>query len=162
MTEVKNNPPYRRGVGIMLLNKDKKVFVGQRVDKGHLIDNQAWQMPQGGIDSDEFPLEAAMREVREETGTNKVRLIAESQEWLTYDFPKPLQSALWGGRYLGQTQKWFLMEFLGEDKDIDLNSHHPEFIAWKWVSPEDLPSLIVEFKRDLYIQILKAFESYLN
>ena len=162
MTELENNPKYRRGVGVMLINKDKKVFVGKRVDNGRLVGGQHWQMPQGGIDSNEYPLEAAKREVREEIGTNKVRLIYECQEWLSYDFPEQLQSTLWGGRFLGQTQKWFLMEFLGEDKDIDLDVHHPEFVDWKWVAPEELPDLIVDFKRDIYIRVLSLFRPYLK
>jgi len=162
MTDQNNNPKYRRGVGIMLINKDKRVFVGKRVDNGRLVGDHHWQMPQGGIDSHEYPLDAAMRELREEIGTNKARVIAESEDWVSYEFPEVLQSTLWGGRFLGQTQMWFLMEFLGDDKDIDLDIHHAEFSEWKWVAPEELPDLIVGFKRDVYVQVIKAFAPFLK
>jgi len=150
---VTNKLRYRRGVGIMLLDAKGRVFVGRRIDTPG-----AWQMPQGGIDAGETPKEAARRELKEETGTNKAEIIAESKHWLRYDLPAPLHGIAWGGGYRGQEQKWFAMRFTGHDGDFDLNSHHPEFDAWKWVAASDLPSLIVPFKRALYEAVLEEFE----
>jgi putative (di)nucleoside polyphosphate hydrolase len=121
----------------------------------------AWQMPQGGIDADETPTEAASRELYEETGTDKAEIIAETRDWLCYDLPAPLAATSWGGRYRGQRQKWFLMRFLGEDIDIDLTRHEAEFDVWKWVDPAELPGLIVDFKRPVYIALLDKFRELL-
>ena len=140
---------YRRGVGIMLLNHQNEVFVGQRAD----AQGDAWQMPQGGIDDDEQPREAAFRELKEEIGTDKARIITESKTWLRYDLPPDLRQR-WDNRWRGQQQKWFVMRFQGVDADINVATEHPEFSAWKWVSIEHLPDLIVSFKRQLYLDLL--------
>jgi putative (di)nucleoside polyphosphate hydrolase len=144
---------YRRGVGIMLLNSDNRVFVGRRIDR----QDQAWQMPQGGVDPGETPRDAALRELKEEIGTNHAEIIAESEAWLRYDLPAGLGGKLWRGRYRGQEQKWFAMRFLGGDGDIDVNTHHPEFDDWQWVAPDRLVALIVPFKRALYRDIVAEF-----
>ena len=144
---------WRRGVGIMLVNARGRVFVGRRIDTP-----AAWQMPQGGIDDGETPAAAAFRELKEETGTDRAEIIAETPDWLRYELPAELQGKrIWGGFYRGQEQKWFLMRFLGRDADFDLDTHHPEFDAWKWVAPAELTALIVPFKRPLYEQVLAAF-----
>ncbi|MBT3788711.1 MAG: RNA pyrophosphohydrolase [Alphaproteobacteria bacterium] len=151
--------PYRPCAGIMLVNKDGKVFVGSRVD----MPSDAWQMPQGGIDEGEQPEQAALRELYEETGVpaDKARVVAKSADWIPYDLPADMIPRLWGGRYRGQTQMWFLIEFLGTDDDIDLDVHHREFGEWQWADPEQLPDLIVKFKSDLYRRILAEFRPWL-
>jgi putative (di)nucleoside polyphosphate hydrolase len=148
---------WRRGVGIMLLDRKGRVFVGRRIDTP-----DAWQMPQGGIDPGEDPRAAARRELKEEIGTDRAEFIAETGAWLRYELPPELQRRkLWGGRYRGQEQKWFAMRFLGSDADIDLATHHPEFDAWKWAPAADLPALIVPFKRALYQAVLTEFRDIL-
>jgi putative (di)nucleoside polyphosphate hydrolase len=144
---------YRRGVGIMLLNRDRLVFVGRRIDRAE----EAWQMPQGGIDAGETPPEAAFRELGEETGTAKAEIIAETPGWLRYELPPELRGKIWRGRYRGQEQKWFAMRFLGDDEDFDLAAHHAEFNAWRWVAHDRLEALVVPFKRELYREVLRAF-----
>ena len=150
---------YRRGVGVMLLNKDGKVFVGARIDNT----DEAWQMPQGGIDKGEEPWTTALRELEEETGIapHLVERIAECPERLKYDLPKELRGKLWGGKWKGQDQDWYLARFLGEDSDVDIATQHPEFREWKWIEPDQLPDLIVPFKRELYRQLLREFSDYL-
>ena len=150
---------YRRGTGIMLLNRDGKVFVAARIDNPE----DAWQMPQGGIDEDEEPWPAALRELEEETGIRPdlVDKIAEHPEYPRYDLPDAWRGKLWRGKYKGQAQVWFLARFLGSDSDVNLNTHHPEFRAWKWVDPRQLPDLIVPFKRDLYRRLLEDFAEHL-
>ncbi len=153
-------PPagYRRGVGIMLLNAANRVFVGRRIDTP-----DAWQMPQGGIDAGETPRAAARRELKEEVGTDRAEIIAETAGWLRYELPPALQNReLWGGRYRGQEQKWFAMRFTGTDAEIDLATHHPEFDAWKWVGADELLRLIVPFKRALYQAVIAEFEALLR
>lgn len=145
--------PYRKGVGVMMVNGDGRVFVARRID----TPSQAWQMPQGGIDEGETPREAAMRELHEEIGTNKAEIVAESKKWLTYDLPAALVPKIWGGRYRGQTQKWFLLRFMGSDSDIDIETEHPEFLDWKWAQVASLPKLIVPFKRQLYKDLVAEF-----
>jgi putative (di)nucleoside polyphosphate hydrolase len=145
--------PYRPCVGIMLLNKQGEVFVAKRIDSTA----EAWQMPQGGVDEGEDVEVAALRELEEEIGTNKVAIIAQSRDWLHYDLPTDLVPKLWGGKYRGQTQKWFVMRFLGQDSDINIETAHPEFSEWKWVARESLPDLIVPFKRDLYARLVEEF-----
>jgi len=151
-------PRYRRGVGIMLLNKRNEVFVAQR----HDFSTDAWQMPQGGIDKGERPREAALRELKEETGTDKAEFLAEAKRWLSYDFPPELRARFRHGRFAGQRQLWFAMRFTGKDSDIDLETEHPEFKAWKWVAPKELPRLIVPFKRQVYIDVLEEFRELLE
>jgi putative (di)nucleoside polyphosphate hydrolase len=147
---------YRAGVGIMLMNAAGRIFVGRRIDMPGL---PAWQMPQGGIDPGESPRQAALRELKEEIGTDKAEILAESREWRHYDIPAEIACRLWGGRYRGQRQKWFLMRFTGSDADIDLATSHPEFDAWQWVGLDDLPRLIVPFKRPLYLAVLAEFRA---
>jgi putative (di)nucleoside polyphosphate hydrolase len=146
-------PFYRPGVGIMLMNRDGLVFVGRRIDMPAGL--AAWQMPQGGIDPGETPRQAALRELREEVGTDKVEILGETRGWLHYDLPAELAGNPWAGRYRGQRQKWFAMRFTGDDSDIDPAADgHPEFDAWEWVAAERLPELVVPFKRRLYVAVL--------
>lgn len=146
---------YRPGVGILLLNVHGEVFVGRRTD----VKDDAWQMPQGGIDEGESPQEAALRELKEEIGTDKAVLIAESRHWFQYDVPQELARRKWDDRWKGQTQKWLVMLFNGTDSDISLSSVHPEFDAWRWVSVKDLPELAVSFKRQLYVDVIGEFST---
>jgi putative (di)nucleoside polyphosphate hydrolase len=150
-------PGYRPGVGILLVSQEGRVFVGRRIDVKEVA---AWQMPQGGIDPGESPREAALRELKEEIGTDKAEILAESGRWRSYDIPGAIAGALWGGRYRGQRQKWFAMRFIGCDADIDLATEHPEFDAWQWAAPDDLPRLIVPFKRPLYLDVLEEFRAH--
>lgn len=160
--EPENRPyaalPYRPGVGIFLLNAAGEVFVAQRIDTRQ----EAWQMPQGGIDDGETPRQAALREMAEEIGTNKAEILAESRHWLSYDLPPELVSKVWKGRYRGQKQKWFALRFLGEDSDIDLATPDPEFLSWRWLAADRLPDLIVPFKRTLYRDVLAEFADLLR
>lgn len=144
--------PYRQGVGIVLIDSRGRVFVGQRSDT-----KNAWQMPQGGIDKGETPREAALRELKEETGTDKARIVGVTRSWLRYDLPADLQAKVWKGKYRGQEQKWFLMRFTGRDEDIDLAAHTPEFDTWKWLPFKQLPRVIVGFKREIYKQVVAYF-----
>jgi putative (di)nucleoside polyphosphate hydrolase len=147
--------PYRRGVGIALFNRQGQVFTAQRIDT-----QGAWQMPQGGIDRDEDPWPAALRELKEEIGTAKAERLGET-DWLRYDLPPDLVGHAWHGKYRGQEQKWFAARFLGTDGDIDLAADkHPEFDAWQWRDLDTLPVLIVPFKRSLYEQVAAAFAEF--
>ena len=147
--------PYRPCVGVMVLNREGLVFVGRRIFADL---DEAWQMPQGGIDAGEDVREAALRELEEETGIRNVRVLAEAEEWFTYDLPAEAIGVALKGKFRGQRQKWFAVRFLGEDGDIDLNAHRPpEFDAFRWVSIDDLPGLIVPFKRDVYGKVVAAF-----
>ncbi|KQT32413.1 RNA pyrophosphohydrolase [Sphingomonas sp. Leaf412] len=152
--------PYRPCAGIMLLNREGRVFVGQRID----TTLEAWQMPQGGIDPGEDARAAALRELGEETGIapDKVSFVAEAVEELVYDLPPELIGTVWKGKYRGQRQRWFLFRFDGEDSDIRIDTAHPEFRAWRWVAPHELPDVIVPFKRRLYEQVLAAFGEHLD
>jgi putative (di)nucleoside polyphosphate hydrolase len=152
-------PFYRPAVGIMLVNPAGLAFIGRRIDMPAGL--AAWQMPQGGIDPGESPREAAFRELKEEVGTDKAEILAETQGWLHYDLPTDIASRMWSGRWRGQRQKWFLMRFTGEDADINPATEHPEFDAWEWVEPERLPELIVPFKRQLYRELLAEFRPHL-
>jgi len=158
MTLHKSGLPYRAGVGIMLLDADNRIFVGQRLDSKL----EAWQMPQGGIDPGEEPLDTAFRELAEETGITKAALLAEAREWLTYDLPDDLIGTIWKGRYAGQRQKWFAMRFTGTDADVNIATDHPEFRAWRWSTVDELAQLIVPFKRDLYEAVLAEFAPLLS
>jgi putative (di)nucleoside polyphosphate hydrolase len=151
--------PYRPGAGIMLLNREGKVFVAQRLDSP----TGAWQMPQGGLDEGEDPEQGALRELEEETGISrgKVEILARCAEPLTYELPDELLGKLWKGKWRGQRQHWFLMRFLGSDEDVDIATEHPEFRAWKWADPHDLPAIIVPFKKQLYEDVLAAFKYWL-
>lgn len=152
--------PYRACVGIMLLNKEGRVFVGQRLDNPE----PAWQMPQGGIDKGEAPLAAALRELGEETGIapHLVELVAEAPDWMTYDLPRELIPRMWKGRYRGQKQRWFLLRFSGRDDEINIKTAHPEFREWTWLEARELPERIVPFKRETYRAVLAAFAPYLS
>jgi len=150
--------PYRRGTGIMLVNGDGKIFVAARIDNPE----DAWQMPQGGLDDGEDAWAGALRELEEETGISPrlVERIAQCPQRLRYELPDDLKAEKWGGRFRGQAQDWFLARFLGTDEDVNLDTDHPEFRAWKWVEPDQVPELIVPFKRDLYRRLISEFEPY--
>ncbi|MFA6114980.1 MAG: RNA pyrophosphohydrolase [Sphingomonas sp.] len=152
--------PYRPCAGVMLLNRNGQVFVGQRVDSTL----EAWQMPQGGIDDGEDAETAAIRELGEETGVqpDKVELIATAPDELFYDLPPDLIGKVWKGKWRGQRQRWFLYRFLGEDGDVDIATEHQEFRAWRWVDPAELPDIIVPFKKTLYEDVLAAFAKHLG
>lgn len=155
-TASREDLPYRPCAGMMVLNREGKVFVGRRID----MVSEHWQMPQGGIDENEDPIDAAIRELEEEIGTRNVELVQALDEWLIYDLPEDLIGKIWKGKYRGQKQKWFLFRFLGADDDINLLTEHPEFSEWKWAEFAELPQLIVSFKRDLYETILQKFAPY--
>jgi putative (di)nucleoside polyphosphate hydrolase len=152
--------PYRPAVGIMLLNAENKVFVGQRLDNA--LD--AWQMPQGGTDKGESPEQAALRELEEETGIRRdlVEIVARAGRELDYDLPPELAGKVWGGKYRGQRQTWFLARFLGRDEDVKIDTPEPEFRAWKWADPTELPAMIVPFKQDLYRAVIEEFGEYIG
>lgn len=156
--ETKPDYLYRSGVGIMVINKDKNIFVGKRIDNR----SDAWQMPQGGIDAGESEDKAMFRELKEETGISNIKLVATSKKYFYYNLPYHLQKKFWGGKYLGQKQKWYLVEYLGDDKDINIETEEPEFSQWKWVSQDELLDFIVSFKRDLYVDVVKEFKDYLK
>jgi len=148
-----NDLPYRQGVGMLVLSKSGEVFVGQRID----TTMEAWQLPQGGVDEGERLEAAALRELEEELGTNNVEIIDRSEDWLQYDLPEDIRPKVWGGRFRGQQQIWFVMRFLGEDTEINLDTEHPEFSDWKWLSWDELDRVIVPFKRQLYQELKKRY-----
>ncbi len=156
---MKKTLPYRPAAAIMLLNSEDKVFVAQRIDSAL----EAWQMPQGGLDPDEEPLAGALRELEEETGiaSHLVEVIAKAPEVLLYDLPPEMMGRIWGGRYRGQAQHWFIARFLGTDADVNLETAEPEFRAWKWADSSELVDLIVPFKRQLYTDVVAAFRDHL-
>lgn len=149
--------PYRRGVGIMLLDDVGRVFVGRRIDSP-----DAWQMPQGGLDDGETPVDCARRELCEEIGTDRAVVVAESDGWLEYDLPRDIADRSWRGRYRGQSQKWFAMRFQGTDADINVATAEPEFDAWQWVAPQQALDLIIPFKRTVYEAVLREFADVLT
>lgn len=148
---------YRRNVGLMLIAPDRRIFVGRRARKpsGQL---DAWQMPQGGVDDDETPVEAACRELWEEVGTTKALLLRESARWLIYDVPETLRPVHWKGRWHGQAQRWFALAFTGTDSDIDIDAHDKEFDAWQWMTAGEMLDLIVPFKRPTYAAVVEEFK----
>ncbi|MBU6140358.1 MAG: RNA pyrophosphohydrolase [Proteobacteria bacterium] len=150
---------YRSGVGIMLINSDKKIFVGKRIDNN----SDAWQMPQGGIDPSENEDVAMFRELKEETGISDsgINIIKKSAEYFYYNLPYKLQKKFWGGKYLGQKQRWYLAEFIGDEAMINLRGESPEFSDWKWIEKDRLINSIVGFKRSLYRDIIKEFAEFL-
>ena len=143
--------PLRTGVGIIVLNKQNKIFVGKRKDNP----GDKWQMPQGGVDEGEDYITAMKRELKEETGIENIKIIKEIEKIYQYELPKDLVGIIWQGKYRGQKQKWFILRFLGEEKEINLNTKHAEFIDWKWIEPKFLPEVIVDFKKNLYLNLLK-------
>jgi putative (di)nucleoside polyphosphate hydrolase len=146
---------YRPGVGVMLLNERNEIFIGRRID----IMQDAWQMPQGGIDRGETPRRAALRELKEEIGIDRVEVIAESNRWFYYDVPDEFAQKAWRGRWRGQRQKWFVMLLKGPDTDINLATEHPEFNAWRWASLAELSALAVSFKQQIYLDVLGEFST---
>jgi putative (di)nucleoside polyphosphate hydrolase len=158
-----NNLPYRPCVGVALVNRAGEVFIGRRRRKrnNEVLDARSWQMPQGGVDAGESPLEAARRELWEETNVRSIKVVAELPGWLRYDLPESARGR-WSGRYRGQTQKWFLFRFLGKDAEIDVHRpgggrHDAEFDAWRWERFEQIPEVVVPFKREVYVAVVKAF-----
>ena len=154
--------PYRPCVGVVLVNREGLVFGGQRIDGGR-VNSPAWQMPQGGIDEGEKPKDAALRELWEETGVTAdlVERIAKTEDWLTYDLPDELIGKVWGGKYRGQRQKWFLLRYLGQDDQIRIATEHPEFSAWCWIRADEMVASIVPFKREVYEKVVAAFRPHL-
>ena len=160
--------PYRPCVGVMVLNGAGLVFIGRRSEgPEHIDETHVWQMPQGGIDPDEDPWPAALRELYEETSIRSVEHLGEIGDWLSYDIPREIVGRAWGGRYRGQTQKWYALRFIGDDSEINISSpggggHNPEFIAWKWEPMEHLPDLVVPFKRPTYERVVREFAKFVS
>ena len=150
--------PMRKGVGIVVLNKDNHVFVGKRKDNP----GNRWQMPQGGVDKGEDYISAMQRELVEETSIKNIKIIKEVKSILEYELPENLVGIIWKGKFRGQKQKWYITRFLGKDNEINLNTKHPEFIEWKWLEPNKLPEVIVDFKKDLYLKLLKEINLVIN
>ena len=156
MTRPAVNPadlPYRPCVGLMVLSREGRIFVGNRIDQTI----ESWQMPQGGIDEGEEPWDTALRELKEEIGTNKVVLLREHPDWLLYDLPPHLIGVAWEGKYRGQKLKWFAVRFAGANADINLKTEHQEFSDWKWIDIDELLELVVPFKRETYAKVIEAF-----
>ena len=155
--------PYRPCAGMMVLNKDGRAFIGRRRDgPEHVDDVHVWQMPQGGIDEGEDPYPAALRELYEETNIRSVEKIGEIKDWLIYDIPRDIVGQAWKGKYRGQKQKWYAFRFTGKDSEIDIatpagGQHKPEFVEWRWEPLQNLPGLIIPFKRDVYERVVKEF-----
>ena len=153
-----NELPLRLGVGIIVLNKENKVFVGKRRDNP----TDKWQMPQGGVDSGEKLVNAMKRELKEETSIRSIEILKELEGWTEYELPDYLLGKIWRGKYRGQKQKWFIVRFLGRDEEINLKTTHPEFIEWQWLDIENLPSVIVHFKKKVYEKLLPVIKSFIN
>ena len=156
MTEKKL--PMRNGVGVIIFNKNKKIFVGKRKDNP--VDK--WQMPQGGVDDGEDYFSAMKRELEEETSIINIKILKELEGFFEYELPKNLIGIIWKGRFRGQKQKWFIAEYLGEDSEINLNTKNPEFIEWKWISPRSLPEVIVDFKKKMYKKLLNNISTLIG
>ena len=150
--------PMRTGVGIIVLNKNNQVFVGKRKDNP----GDKWQMPQGGVDKGEDFITAMKRELIEETSIKNIKILKEIQNMYQYELPKNLVGIIWKGKFRGQRQKWFITKFLGKDNEINLDTQHPEFIDWKWIDPQDLPKVIVDFKKELYLNLLKEINQVID
>ena len=150
--------PMRTGVGIIVLNNENKVFVGKRKDNP----GDKWQMPQGGVDEGEDFITAMRRELMEETSIKTIKILKELDKIYQYELPKNLLGIIWKGKFRGQKQKWFITRFLGEDKEINLNTKHQEFIKWKWINPSELPNVIVSFKKELYKSLLEEIYAVIN
>jgi putative (di)nucleoside polyphosphate hydrolase len=150
--------PLRTGVGIAVLNSKNKVFVAKRKDSQF----DKWQMPQGGVDSNEPLLQAMKRELLEETSIKNIKVLKELDHWLEYELPENLIGKIWKGKYRGQKQKWFVVRFLGNDDEININTKYPEFIDWQWVDVKQLPELIVLFKKHIYEEIAEELKKYIN
>lgn len=153
-----NELPLRLGVGIIVLNKENKVFVGKRKDNPI----NKWQMPQGGVDRGENLVNAMKRELKEETSIRSIEILKELEGWTEYELPNYLLGKIWRGKYRGQKQKWFIVRFLGRDEEINLKTTHPEFIEWQWLDIENLPSVIVHFKKKVYEKLLPVIKSFIN
>ena len=146
---------FRKGIGVFLINENNQLWVGKRID----FKNDYWQMPQGGIDKNESPRQAMIRELSEECGIKKnYEILMELEGWLSYSLPTSLKKIVWGGRYVGQIQKWFACRFFGKDREFDLETHKPEFEEWKWIRPEEALKFVVPFKKKIYKDVLKGFE----
>ena len=154
----KNKRPMRVGVGVIILNKENKVFVGKRKDNP----TDKWQMPQGGVDKNESYIAAMKRELYEETSIKSIKLLKELNGFFEYELPMNLVGIIWKGKFRGQRQKWFVAKFLGEDDEINLKTDYPEFIEWKWIFPEKLPEVIVDFKKDMYIKLYSEIKKLVN
>ena len=150
--------PLRNGVGIIVLNKENKVFVAKRIDNPQNF----WQMPQGGVDNGENFLTAAYRELKEETSITNVELISELDGFITYNLPDELLGIIWKGKYKGQTQKWFIMRFLGSDNEINLRTKHPEFLDWKWIELDQITDVVVDFKMHVYEELKEKIKKIIN
>ena len=153
-----DNLPLRIGVGVIVLNKENKVFVGKRRDNP--VDK--WQMPQGGVNHGEEFIDAMKRELEEETGIKNIKILKEINGWLEYELPEYLLGKIWKGKYRGQKQKWFIVRFVGNDTEINLETSKPEFIEWQWLDIEKLPIVIVEFKKRVYEELLPKIRSFIN
>ncbi len=156
MTEKKL--PMRNGVGVIIFNKNKKIFVGKRKDNP--VDK--WQMPQGGVDKGEDYFSAMKRELEEETSIINFKILKELEGFFEYELPENLIGIIWKGQFRGQKQKWFIAEYLGEDSEINLNTKNPEFIEWKWISPDELPNVIVDFKKNMYKKLLIKIKEFID
>ena len=158
MEEKFKNLPLRIGVGIVVLNKENKVFVAKRIDNP----KNFWQMPQGGVDDGEDFLKAAFRELKEETSIKNVKLMKEFDETITYELPDHLLGIIWKGKYKGQKQKWFLMRFIGEEKEINIKTKNPEFLDWKWIDIDEMTEVVVDFKLHVYEELKKRIKKFIN
>ena len=155
---IKQNLPMRNGVGVIILNRKNEIFVGKRKDNP----SDKWQMPQGGVDIGESYISAMRRELFEETSIKNIDILKEIDGFFEYELPDHLVGIIWKGKFRGQKQKWFIVKFIGEEKEIDLNTEKPEFIEWKWILPDELPNVIVDFKKNMYLKLLKKIKIFID